>query len=96
MLRFTGRVAYLDGSESGPFQAGTASIAAWERYAVRNGYSTGVDAPAALSDLVVAHHALAIPEGFDVWVETVLSVELEKDEEAVPPTAPTLKAAESS
>ena len=95
MIRFRGTVLYTDDREE-TFRAGTASVAAWERYATRNGYSTGADSPGALSDMVVAHHALAIPVGFDAWAETVVSVEIVQEDEAVPPTATTLKAAASS
>lgn len=87
MIRFRGKVAYLDGTEE-EFHAGTSSVAAWERYGLRHGFPTGKDAPGALSDMVVAHHALAIAEAFDPWAEKVLSVEV-KQEEDVPPTEPT-------
>lgn len=92
MIRFRGTVLYLDGSEE-ELHAGTASVAAWERYALRHNYPTGKDAPAALSDMVVAHHALAISEPFDPWAERVLSIEI-KQEEDVPPTEPTASTVE--
>jgi hypothetical protein len=86
VLRFKGKVAYLDGREQ-DFEAGSASIAAWERYAMREGLPHGTDSPAAFSDLVVAHHAMAIADPLDAWIESVLSVELVQEKD-VPPTAP--------
>lgn len=86
MLRFRGKIAYVDGREE-EFEAGSASVAAWERYALKNGLPHGPDSPAAFSDLVVAHHAIATEEKLDPWMETVLSVELKQVD--VPPTEPT-------
>jgi hypothetical protein len=85
MLLFSGKALYVDGREQ-EFQAGSVSIAAWERYAIKNGLPHGPDSPAAFSDLVVAHHALAIATPLDEWIETVLSIELTKAPD-VPPTA---------
>lgn len=87
MLRFRGKIVYVNGDEA-EFEAGSASIAAWERYAIRSGLPYGTDSPAAFSDLVVAHHALGVDTALDPWIETVLSVEL-KPEEELPPTEPT-------
>lgn len=87
MLRFRGKIAYLDGRPEEDFTAGSASIAAWERYAIANGLPHGQDSPAAFSDLVVAHHAIASPEPLDAWIESVLSVELVQEKD-VPPTTP--------
>jgi hypothetical protein len=86
MLRFRGKVELLDGSEI-EFVAGSASIAAWERYAIKNGLPHGADSPAAFSDLVVAHHAMAVADPLDAWMENVLSVELVQEKD-VPPTTP--------
>lgn len=94
MIRFRGSVAYLDGSEE-TFEAGTAAVAAWERYALRHGMPTGQESPGALSDMVVAHHALAISEAFDPWAERVLSVEVVQETD-VPPTEPTPSTVEPS
>lgn len=93
MIRLTGRVLYLDGTEA-EFVAGTIAISAWERYAIRHKLPHGAPtddrpgAPGALSDAVIAHHALGIAEGFDAWAETVLSVEITNETPAVPPTEP--------
>lgn len=76
MITFTGRVQYRDGTEA-EFETGTAAIAAYEDYAIRHGYPYGDAMPPTLSALVVAHYALQIPEGFDVWRPTVAGVELE-------------------
>lgn len=86
MLRLKGAVEYLDGRVV-EFECGTAAVAAWERYAIRNKLPLGEGAPAILSSMVTAHHALGIEEGFDGWAETVLGVDLEAVGE-VPPTPP--------
>lgn len=95
MLKFRGVVQFVDGSEE-PFETGNAALAAYERYAARNRLPMGKDAPPILSSMVIAHHALAIAEGFDVWAENVQGVELkafgddgqeiQPGEASVPPT----------
>lgn len=86
MLRLRGEVEY-DGGRTERFETGTAALAEWELYAMRHGYPIGVDAPPMLSALVIAHHALGVAEGFDVWRKSVTGVELEAPE-TVPPTLP--------
>jgi hypothetical protein len=84
MLRFNGKILYRDG-RSVSFEAGLAATAAWEEYAHRNGYPFAVDlAPRVLYTLVIAHAALGIEEGFEVWRPKVDTFELEAVE--VPPT----------
>lgn len=78
MLTFRGRVRYTDGEEV-EFTAGTAALAAYEEYALRNGYPYGQETPSTLGALVMAHHALKIKEGFKVWKEDVFGIELEAD-----------------
>lgn len=84
MLRFKGNVRYRDG-HTVAFEAGLATTAAWEEYAHRNGYPFDPDnAPRVLYTLVLAHAALGIEEGFEVWRPKVDTFELEAVE--VPPT----------
>ena len=85
MLRLRGQIEY-EGGRVEHFETGTAALAEWELYALRHGYPIGKDAPPMLSALVIAHHALGVQEGFDVWRRSVLGVELES--EGVPPTLP--------
>ena len=75
MFRFEGAVHYLDGTTV-EFECGNVALAAWERYAHRHKYATGPDAPATVSSLVVAHHALGIETAIAAWEETVDGVEL--------------------
>lgn len=83
---FRGAVHYSDGSTV-EFECGNAAVAAYERYAARHKLPMGKDAPPTLSSLVIAHHALAIAEGFDAWVETVDGIELNAAEGSeLPPT----------
>lgn len=83
MIRFRGKVLYVDGREA-EFECGTAAVAAWERYAIRNRFPYGEDSPPTLSNLAIAHHALAIEEGFDAWIETLDSCEVEALKDGVP------------
>jgi len=83
MLTFRGKVAYADGSEV-EFETGTAALAAYELYAMRNGFPVGEGMPPTVGALVMAHHALGIEEGFDVWRHKVAGIELEAD--GLPPT----------
>jgi hypothetical protein len=91
VIRFRGSVEYVDGSKA-EFECGTAAVAAWERYAARHKIPYGDESPGTLSNLVIAHHALAIEEGVDAWIETVDGIEVvvlgkeEDGEAAVPPT----------
>ena len=84
MVRFKGTIRYMDGREVA-FEAGLAATAAWEEYAHRNGYPFNAEqAPRVLYTLVLAHAALGIAEGFEVWRPTVDTFTLEAVE--VPPT----------
>lgn len=83
MLRFKGTVEYTDGT-SAEFECGTAAVASWERYAVRHKIPYGDESPGTLSNLVIAHHALAIAEGIDAWIETVEGVEVVVLKDGVP------------
>jgi hypothetical protein len=83
MLRLRGTIEY-DGGRIDTFDTGSAALAEWELYALRHGYPIGEHAPPMLSALVVAHYALGVAEGFDVWRKSVVGVEL--DTEGVPPT----------
>jgi hypothetical protein len=83
MLRFRGTVSFRDGTEQ-PFETGTAALAAYESYALRNGLPIGDNMPPTLGALVIAHFALSVDEGFDVWRTRVDGVELEAD--GLPPT----------
>jgi hypothetical protein len=90
MLKFRGVAQFIDGTER-EFETGNASLAAWERYAMRHKLPMGAQAPPILSSMVIAHHALGIEQGFDAWSETVEGIELQAvgaDGEAitVPPT----------
>jgi hypothetical protein len=83
VIRLRGTVEY-DGGRTVEFETGTAALAEWELYALRHGYPIGEKAPPMLSALVIAHHALGVEEGFDVWRKTVAGVDL--DASAVDPT----------
>lgn len=84
MIRLAGRVTLTDGTEL-EFETGSASLAAWERYALKHGYPIGADQPPILSSLVVAHRALGRDESLEDWFELVEDVEL-AEKGAVPPT----------
>ena len=85
MIRLKGTIEY-EGGRTQDFETGSAAVAEWELYALRHGYPTGEGAPAMLSALVVAHYALGVEEGFDVWRRSVIGVDLQS--EGVPPTLP--------
>jgi hypothetical protein len=85
VIRLRGSVEY-EGGRTEVFETGSAALAEYELYALRHGYPIGPGAPPMLSSLVIAHHALGIQEGFDVWRRSVIGVEL--DSEGVPPTLP--------
>ena len=90
MLSFRGKVSYKDG-ELAEFETGTAALAEWELYALRHGYPVGQGMPPMLGTLVIAHAALGVEEGFDVWRQRVAGVEMEAD--GLPPTLPEAMAA---
>jgi hypothetical protein len=83
VIRLKGSIEY-DGGRTEAFETGSAALAEWELYALRHGYPFGTEAPPMLSALVVAHYALGVAEGFDVWRKSVVGVDLET--EGVPPT----------
>ena len=83
MIRLKGTVTYIDGREE-TFERGSALLIAWERYARRHGIEGGVQANPVEASAVIAHAALNIAEGFEVWLATVDGVDMES--EGVPPT----------
>jgi len=85
MIRLRGTIEY-EGGRTETFETGAAALAEWELYALRHGFPIGESAPPMLSALVIAHHALGVEEGFDVWRKSVTGVEM--DAEGVPPTLP--------
>ena len=86
MIRLVGTVEY-EGGRTEQFETGSAALAEWELFALRHGYPIAQgEAPPMLSALVIAHHALGISEGFDVWRKTVSGIEMESS--GVPPTLP--------
>jgi hypothetical protein len=91
MIRLKGTIEYENGATV-EFETGSAALAEWELYALRHGYPVGPgEAPPMLSMLVVAHYALGIEEGVDVWRRSVRGVDLET--EGVPPTLPVVTGA---
>jgi hypothetical protein len=86
VIRLKGAVEY-EGGRTETFETGSAALAEYELFALRHGYPIGKDAPPMLSALVIAHHALGVAEGFDVWRRSVVGVELEQPD-SVPPTLP--------
>ena len=85
MIRLTGTIEY-EGGRTEKFETGSAALAEYELFALRHGYPIGKEAPPMLSALVIAHFALGVDEGFDVWRKSVVGVEMES--EGVPPTLP--------
>lgn len=85
MIRLHGTIEY-EGGRMERFETGPAALAEWELYGLRHGFPIGEDRPPMLSALYIAHFALGIPEGFDVWRKSVVGFELEA--EGVPPTLP--------
>lgn len=83
MIRLKGTVTYLDGREE-RFERGSAILVAWEAYARRHAIEGGIAANPVTASAVVAHAALGIEEGLDVWLKTVDGVDMES--EGVPPT----------
>jgi hypothetical protein len=83
VIRLRGTIEY-EGGRTQDFETGSAALAEWELYALRHGYPFGEAAPPMLSALVVAHYALGVAEGFDVWRKSVVGVDL--DTEGIPPT----------
>ena len=90
MIRLKGTVEY-EGGRTEVFETGSAALAEWELYAMRHGYPMGTQAPPMLSMMVVAHYALGIKEGFDVWRRSVVDIDMDSD--GVPPTLPEAGAA---
>lgn len=88
LLAFRGRVTYKNGRPPVDFEAGPATISAWELYALRNGYPVrGESVPPLLMSLVVAFEAIGEgPEGFETWRREVFAVTLEAV--PIPPTPP--------
>jgi len=80
MLRFVGKVAYVDGREV-EFETGSAAAAHYEEYAARHGLPMPGDPDRPPSPtmfaLLVAHWALGNGAGFEVWRREVDGVELE-------------------
>lgn len=89
MIRLVGKVE-LHGGEVLEVDTGTAAIAAYERYALKNGYPMGEKAPSLIMAMVVAHHALGRDESLEEWFELVDGIELK--EQGVPPTPPAVTA----
>jgi hypothetical protein len=85
MIRLTGTIEY-EGGRTETFETGAAALAEYELFALRHGYPIGEQAPPMLSALVIAHHALGVSEGFDVWRRSVVNVEMESS--AVDPIRP--------
>jgi hypothetical protein len=83
MIRLKGTVTYLDGRED-HFERGSSILVAWEAYARRHGIAGGMQENPITASHVIAHAALGISEGFDVWLPTVDGVDMES--EGVPPT----------
>lgn len=87
MIRLEGTVEYTDGREPEAFSTGPAAVAEWELYALRHGYPVKQsEAPPVLASLVIAHFAIGVEEGFDVWRKNVGGVEM--NAAGVPPTPP--------
>jgi hypothetical protein len=86
VIRLRGQIEY-DGGRVEDFETGSAAVAEWELYALRHDFPIGEKAPPMLSALVIAHHALGVAEGFDVWRRSVVGIEMEVPE-TVPPTLP--------
>lgn len=86
MIRLKGTVKYKNGRAPEAFEGGAPVLAKWEMYALRHGYPIAPEeAPKMLWMLVVAHAALGVAEGFDVWLETVDDVD-DFVGEGIPPT----------
>lgn len=86
MIRLRGEVEY-EGGRVESFETGSAALAEWELYALRHGYPMGEGSPMMLSALVVAHYALGVGEGFDVWRKSVVGVDMKTEEVAPTPAA---------
>jgi len=90
MIKLKGTVTFLDGREE-TFERGSAILVAWERYARRHGITGGIQENPVEASAVIAHAALGVAEGFDVWLATVDGVDM--DSEGVPPTLAAASAA---
>jgi hypothetical protein len=89
VITLKGTIEY-EGGRTETFETGAAALAEWELFAMRHGYPLGEAAPPMLSALVIAHHALGVAEGFDVWRRSVTNVELETGAVDPIPRAPTV------
>jgi hypothetical protein len=86
VIKLAGTVEY-EGGRTEEFLTGPAAVAEWELFALRHGYPVRQDeAPPVLASLVIAHFALGVQEGFDVWRKSVVGVEMTA--EGAPPTLP--------
>jgi hypothetical protein len=93
MIRFEGRIEYLDGRVE-DWHAGGAIQAEWESYADRHGLplvpttETLPRFPLKRWQLFLAYASLDLEEGFDTWRKTVLDVEMKEEPGLVPPILP--------
>jgi hypothetical protein len=88
MIRFKGTVVYKNGRPPEPFEGGAPVLAKWEMYALRHGYPLEPEkVPKMLWMHVLAHAALGVPEGFDVWLDEVDDID-DFEASGVPPTLP--------
>lgn len=88
MIRLEGTVTY-DGGQTAEFRAGSAVLVAWEAYCRRQGIPAYDGNSPQTMAAFVAYTALGVREGFDVWLRTVVDVDLpevEAEAAAVPPT----------
>jgi len=75
MIRFRGSVQY-DGGEVVAWEAGSAALVAWEAYCRRQGIEAyGSSSPNTMS-AHLAYTTLGIREGFDVWLKSVVDVDM--------------------
>lgn len=87
MVTLTLTVYFKDGREE-TVSGGTMLFRAWELYAMRHGFPVKFEeAPRVTALAVLAHKALGVAEGFELWVETVEGIEDSKAEPVPPTTA---------
>lgn len=87
MIKIRGTVTYEGGSVV-EWEAGPPAFVEWELYALRHKFPPKLsEAPELLALMVIAHAALGIAEGFDVWRKSLVDFASEAVEE-VPPTPP--------
>jgi hypothetical protein len=84
MIRLKGTLEMEDGRTL-TFECGQAALAEWELYAHRHSLPLDPQLSGNLSSLVIAHYALRVEEGFDVWRRNVVGIS-ELEAEGVPPT----------